>query len=343
MRGCSNSACSPRRSATGYIPGSPSRKFSFSNWSGPSAGPRRCRGRIFDIWQKLAAALPGDRSRQMGASDRFLAACWRSRRPNKPTCPASKFARSTQPASGAAPQERDRHYPVTYVEPLEGNEQTVGFDLLSEPGRKAAVEHAITRAKSERPRQFGSSSNKASSAASYCSSRSRTGRTEAGIVSVALRMATFTAEIAAALRGDARCPACRRGARLRRSTAGFPASAGPPPTGMPSLSAGAVYRVETEPTAAYVEQHRGWQSWAVLVAGVISTGLLGALLLLGTGYTRRIETVVDERTRDLETATGACSSKSRIGSRRKPHCGRRKGWRRSGSSRAALRTISTIC
>ena len=38
----------------------------------------------------------------------------------------------------------------------------------------------------------------------------------------------------------------------------------------------------------------------VLVVGVISTGLLGALLLLGTGYTRRVETVVDERTRDLE-------------------------------------------
>lgn len=34
----------------------------------------------------------------------------------------------------------------------------------------------------------------------------------------------------------------------------------------------------------------------------IGTGLLGALLLLGTGYTRRIETVVKERTRDLEKA-----------------------------------------
>jgi C4-dicarboxylate-specific signal transduction histidine kinase len=35
------------------------------------------------------------------------------------------------------------------------------------------------------------------------------------------------------------------------------------------------------------------------VIGVFSTGLLGALLLLGTGYTRRIETVVDARTHDL--------------------------------------------
>ena len=59
------------------------------------------------------------------------------------------------------------------------------------------------------------------------------------------------------------------------------------------------YQVETAPTAVYLAQHRSWQSWAVLVIGVFSTGLLGALLLLGTGYTRRIETVVDERTHDL--------------------------------------------
>jgi hypothetical protein len=39
--------------------------------------------------------------------------------------------------------ERDRYYPVTYVEPLGGNEHTVGFDLLSEAGRKAAVEETV--------------------------------------------------------------------------------------------------------------------------------------------------------------------------------------------------------
>ncbi len=60
------------------------------------------------------------------------------------------------------------------------------------------------------------------------------------------------------------------------------------------------YEVQMAPTATYLERHRRWQSWGVLVAGVFSTGLLGALLMLGTGYTRRIETVVDQRMRDLE-------------------------------------------
>jgi len=36
------------------------------------------------------------------------------------------------------------------------------------------------------------------------------------------------------------------------------------------------------------------------VAGIVSTGLLGTLLLLSTGYARRVERVVDDRTRDLE-------------------------------------------
>jgi sensor domain CHASE-containing protein len=40
-------------------------------------------------------------------------------------------------------KERDRYYPVTYVEPLAGNERIVGFDLFSEAGRRAAVEETI--------------------------------------------------------------------------------------------------------------------------------------------------------------------------------------------------------
>jgi signal transduction histidine kinase len=62
------------------------------------------------------------------------------------------------------------------------------------------------------------------------------------------------------------------------------------------------YGIATAPTRAYPEHHRLSQSWGVLVAGVTSTGLLGALLLLGTGYTRRVEIIVDERTRELESA-----------------------------------------
>ena len=62
------------------------------------------------------------------------------------------------------------------------------------------------------------------------------------------------------------------------------------------------YSIQIVPTASYLERHRRWQSWAVLARGAIGISLLGALLLLGTGYARRVEAVVDERTRDLEAA-----------------------------------------
>jgi CHASE domain len=47
---------------------------------------------------------------------------------------------SGQPRRAA---ERAQYYPVTYVEPLDGNKQAVGFDLASNSDRNAAVEKAI--------------------------------------------------------------------------------------------------------------------------------------------------------------------------------------------------------
>ncbi len=47
-------------------------------------------------------------------------------------------------------------------------------------------------------------------------------------------------------------------------------------------------------------QYRSWQSWSVLSAGILGTGLLGALLLLGTGHAARVEAEVKARTRELK-------------------------------------------
>ncbi len=83
----------------------------------------------------------------------------------------------------------------------------------------------------------------------------------------------------------------------------FPASA--PAASETSLDFGTRrYLVQTTPTAVYLAAHRGWQSWAVLTAGVLSTGLLGALLMLGSGHAHRIETHAEQlraRERELQT------------------------------------------
>src|SRR5262249_43180639 len=42
------------------------------------------------------------------------------------------------------------------------------------------------------------------------------------------------------------------------------------------------FELRAAPSPIYLAEHRSWQSIAVLMAGVLSTSLLGALLLLGT-------------------------------------------------------------
>lgn len=62
------------------------------------------------------------------------------------------------------------------------------------------------------------------------------------------------------------------------------------------------------PSPLYVARHRDWQSWAVMAGGVLGTGLIGALLLLGTGQTHRLEKLT-EKLRASEMATRAFNEK----------------------------------
>jgi diguanylate cyclase (GGDEF)-like protein/PAS domain S-box-containing protein len=59
------------------------------------------------------------------------------------------------------------------------------------------------------------------------------------------------------------------------------------------------YLLRFAPTAAYLAQQSGWASWTVLTAGLLMTGLLGALMLLISGERARIEALVDDRTARL--------------------------------------------
>ncbi|HEV2302555.1 MAG TPA: CHASE domain-containing protein [Stellaceae bacterium] len=196
--------------------------------------------------------------------------------------------------------ERPQYYPVTYVEPYAGNQKAVGFDLASSPDRAAAA----ARAEASRtvaatpPIRLVQETGKEPGV--LLLRAVRTGPNGPGLVLVVLRMGTFMRGLLASERSqlDARLVDVARHAILYN-----PAWRG---SGGADFArevdfGGRRFMLRTAPTAAYVARHRMWQSWAVLVTGVFSTGLLGALLLLGTGYARRIETVVDERTRDLET------------------------------------------
>jgi signal transduction histidine kinase/CheY-like chemotaxis protein/integral membrane sensor domain MASE1 len=196
--------------------------------------------------------------------------------------------------------ERPFYYPVTYVEPLSGNEHIIGFDLASELGRRAAIEGAINTGLVRATPPIRLAQEQKKQAGILIIFAVQDGPNGPGVVSVALQMGTFVSELLAPVAALLHVRLVDAGSE-KPLYDGFSTVTGRPSYGDTFDYGGRQYRVEMAPTAFYLERHRGWQSWAVLVAGVISTGLLGALLLLGTGYTHRIETVVDQRTRDLES------------------------------------------
>jgi signal transduction histidine kinase/CheY-like chemotaxis protein/multisubunit Na+/H+ antiporter MnhG subunit len=198
-------------------------------------------------------------------------------------------------------QDRAQYYPVTYIEPFRGNEQAVGFDLASEPNRKNAVEAAIKTGRIAATAPIRLVQEKAEQAGILLIFPVLDGPLGPGVLLVVHRMGTFVDGLLAQFHSLV-------GIRLTDLDAdkvlygGLSSGDGDARYEDVFSFGGRNYGIATAPTRAYLEHHRLSQSWGVLVAGVTSTGLLGALLLLGTGYTRRVEIIVDERTRELESA-----------------------------------------
>ena len=58
--------------------------------------------------------------------------------------PGFEIRQRAQSGELRSADDRNRFYPVTYVEPLEGNERAIGFDLASDEIRRTAIEAATT-------------------------------------------------------------------------------------------------------------------------------------------------------------------------------------------------------
>jgi signal transduction histidine kinase/CheY-like chemotaxis protein len=214
-----------------------------------------------------------------------------------------RFEIHTSGAANRPQREADRpyYYPVTFVEPLAGNETVLGLDLEADGDRRAAVEAAVGSGRVTATAPLGLVERDRQQTAILLIFAVSGGPDGAGVVVVALRMGTLMDGLLAPIQAmvavelddltDAKplYGKIAAGGSVGSYTGAF-------------VFGGRRYAVSTQPTPAYFKSHRAWQSWGVLVAGVLSTGLLGALLILGSGYARRIEKVVEARTRDLAAA-----------------------------------------
>lgn len=192
---------------------------------------------------------------------------------------------------------RDFYYPVTYVEPYRGNEAALGYDLASNPARNHAL---LSTARTGQPA--------ATAPIPLVQTGGRPGVLiiqavpENGRPSAVLTVLDIRNFIAHAL------PASSASLHVRLVDTDadtviydtFPAAVQRPAFDQPIEFASRHYRFQTLPTAAYLQAHRSWQAWGVMAGGTLGAALLGALLLLATGYTARVVAQVDERTRELQ-------------------------------------------
>jgi PAS domain S-box-containing protein len=188
--------------------------------------------------------------------------------------------------------DRNHFYPVTYVEPLLGNERAMGFDLASDETRRIAIEAATTSGNLTATAPIRLVQENGSQNGILLIDAVSSGPTGPGIVLVVLRVGTFAAMLVDPLRSTLNL-------RFADAAASAPLFDAIPQTVSvlfeTEFNFGTRrYLVNTTPSPAYIATHRGWQSWAVLAAGALGTGLIGGLLLLGTGHVYRFEQLANK-------------------------------------------------
>lgn len=198
-----------------------------------------------------------------------------------------------QPASA-----RQVYYPVTYVEPYRGNERALGYDLASNPQRAQALQQTTRTGVPAATAPIPLVQRHNELGILIMQSVRRAGSQRAVVLSV-LSIQHFMDAILPSSRDDLDMRLVDTDAKSTIYDT-FPPGAAPAYFDHPLQFASRHYRLQTMPTAAYLKAHRSWQSWSVLAVGTFAAGLLGALLLLATGYTARVVAQVNARTRELQ-------------------------------------------
>ena len=192
--------------------------------------------------------------------------------------------------------DRPEFYPVTYLEPLRGNEAALNFDLASDPARRAAILRAISTGTVTATMPIKLVQEPSDETGLLLMSAVRQGGNGPGIVLIALRMGEFLD----ALLGPANEEIGVRLVDQETNQTLFNSLQSRPLHERTITFGGRTYLAQTAPTAFYLNEHRHWQSAAVLMVGVLGTSLLGALLMLSTGERQRFARLLKERTRERD-------------------------------------------
>jgi signal transduction histidine kinase len=226
------------------------------------------------------------------------------------------WERDAQDRHVVAP-ERPEYFPITYIEPAQGNASALGYDILSEPKRRLALERAVA-------------SNAAAASARVRLVQDQTGQWGLIVASPVLRQAIY-ADTPEHPRGsllgvclavfrvlDLASDSVREAQgnglllHLNDVTGGTPeplledggaAPRRPEQVAMslaiPIHIAERNWTMEFALPSDYLVAHRSWQAWGLLAVGLAITGLLGALILVLISRQTKVEELVHRQTGDL--------------------------------------------
>ena len=217
-------------------------------------------------------------------------------------------------AEGLVPAGARSEYVVArYVVPQATNELLLGFDAMSEPGRRSALEEARDTGRVIATGRVKLVSSRSLPGLLAFMPVYRHGVQPSSIVARRRYLEGFAVAIfpLEALMEGTRRVADSRGIGLRlyddaasgRAELIYGSEAGADASGLRNELrfnfAGRPLRMVFHlPEQALLGQ-RSWETWLVLAGGLLLTSLVGMLLLLGVGRAARVESIVDERTAEL--------------------------------------------
>ncbi|ATE60414.1 EAL domain-containing protein [Thauera sinica] len=210
--------------------------------------------------------------------------------------------------------EHAEYLPSIYVEPLAANRSVIGLNPLSLAAAAEALEKTRTTGQpaATAALRLVQESGSQQGVMIYRAVRQPGTGNMLGVISTALRMddVLAAATSGAVAAGIELCLADLGASGESARLSGTPGCQAPAwmdraVTHRSRLTfAGRSWELRSRATPVYLDALRSWAAWATIAAGLLATGMLGALLLITTGSRRRITALVERRTAELE-AIGA--------------------------------------
>ncbi len=212
---------------------------------------------------------------------------------------------------------RERYFPVRFVEPLQGNERALGYDLASEPVRGAALLRALSSAAPQVTERIVLVQEAASgfgtllfAPVSHVRPTAEAPRPPDGVVVAVLRMNTLVARALQHISLDGLTVALLdtsspEGAHLLSGE--IPPLAALDDAGIKPLSrtidfGGRAWQIVVVPDPGVLGTYGSWFAWGTLIAGLLMMTTQYAYLLTITGRTAHVEALVEARTGELRAS-----------------------------------------